>query len=113
MTKPQTKPLRFRGAPLVFALSLLALAFTGTVNQRLYRQHWSLVDYKAELQDLNSTLRAEAAAVSGPIVISNWARARGMVPSPQVSRSRQLAPQPVPPVREPSITGLEVYTIWR
>jgi len=113
MTKQPPAPLRFRGAPLLFTISLVVLAFTGTVNQRLYRQHWNLVDYKAELQELNSTLRAEAAAVSGPIIIGDWARSQGMVPAPQVTSTRQLAPEPVPPARQPAAGGLEVHTIWR
>lgn len=109
----QPAPPRFRAAPFLLVLSLIVLALTGTVNQRLYRQHWGLLDRKAELQDLNSTLRAEAATVSGPIIIGNWARAQGMVPAPQVDRFRQLAPEPVPPVRETAVGGLEVHTVWR
>lgn len=104
---------RFRAAPIVFVISLFALAFVGTINQEGFVRQWDLLDYKADLQSLNSTLRLEAAAVSGPIGIGNWAREQGMIPAPQGRNVREVAPEPLPG-RTPLVdTGLEVLTVWR
>lgn len=105
--------LRFRSAPAAFVVSLVALAFLGTLNQDSYRSQDRLLDRKAELQVLNSTLRLDAARINGPVVIGNWARERGMIPAPQVSGVREIAPEPVPERAAPPVTGLEVHTVWR
>lgn len=105
--------LRFRAAPYVFIIGLLALAYVGSLNQAAFISNWDLIDYKAELQSTNSTLRLEAAAISGPITIGNWARAQGMIPAPQATTVREIAPEPVPVPAAPPVTGLEVYTVWR
>lgn len=112
MSRPATN-LRFRFAPAAFVIALLALAYVGTLNQASYRTQWDLLDRKEELQVLNSTLRLEAARVNGPVVIGNWARERGMIPAPQGSQVRELAPEPVPARAAPLRTGLEVHTVWR
>ncbi len=105
--------LRFNAAPFVFIGSLLVLAYVGSGNQASYIRQWDLIDYKAELQSLNSTLRQEAAAVSGPTVVGQWARAQGMIPAPQGRNVREVAPEPVPPQAPAPVTGLEVHTVWR
>lgn len=112
MSTRQSGP-RFRFAPAAFIISLLLLAFIGTLNQNAYRRQTRLLDYKSELQSLNSTLRLEAAHINGPVVIGNWAREQGMIPAPQGTAVREIAPQPVPPRAAPLTTGLEVQTIWR
>lgn len=107
------QPLRFRAAPFVFIVSLSVLAALGSVNQQNFIRQWDLIDRKVELQNLNSTLRLEAAKVSGPVQIGNWARERGMIPAPQGSSVREVAPEPLPG-RAPQVeTGLEVQTVWR
>lgn len=111
--KDTVPPLRFRAAPFVFMLALIVLAYVGSANQAAYIRNWDLIDYKAELQSSNSTLRLEAASVSGPIITGNWARAQGMIPAPQARNVRHVAPEPVPAPAEGPETGLEVSTVWR
>lgn len=106
-----TRRLRF--APFVFIVILIILAAVGSGNQSSFIRQWDLIDRKAELQDLNSTLRLEAANVSGPIQIGNWARERGMVPAPQGVNVREVAPEPLPGRAPQAETGLEVQTVWR
>lgn len=111
--KDTVPALRFRAAPFIFIGTLIVLAYVGSANQASYITNWDLIDYKAELQSANSTLRLEAAAVSGPIIIGNWARAQGMIPAPQARSVREVAPEPVPVQAAELETGLEVFTVWR
>ena len=112
MTVPAGR-LRFAAAPFVFIAGLLILAWVGTGNQASFIRQWDLIDHKADLQSLNSTLRLEAAAVSGPTVIGNWARQQGMIPAPQGRNIREVAQDPVPASTPEQATGLEVHTVWR
>ena len=111
--KQSVQPLRFRAAPFVFVATLIALAYVGAANQESYITNWDLIDYKAELQSANSTLRLEAADISGPIIIGNWAREQGMIPATQARNVREVAPEPVPVQAPATSTGLEVNTVWR
>ena len=95
-----------------YVVLLLALALLGGLDQGLYRRHARLLDEKAALRAEVAELRARAAAVQGPMAVGDWARARGMVPAPEVANVRQVAPAPAPePAALPS--GVEVRTVWR
>lgn len=95
-----------------YIVLLLALAATGGYSQRLYLRQASLIGQKANLQATISELRAEAAPINGPLAISAWAKARGMVAASQALDTRTVAPGPGPTVS--TETGaVEVYTLWR
>jgi hypothetical protein len=100
-----------RLVPLYAAL-LLALAGVGALNQARFSQEARLIDRKDELYAQITELRAAAALVQGPLAVSDWAREQGMVPTPDVSNIRHVAPFPAPRSEEPA-TGLEVRTAWR
>lgn len=104
---------RLGAAPWIFMVLLLALAWLGAQNQDAFRRQAALLQRKAELQSSIASLRLEASAFSSPIFIGQWARSVGMVPAPQVSRIREIAPQPLPSLSEPLATGLELSTVWR
>lgn len=108
---PRRGPVRLP-VTLAYLLLLLALAAIGTFNQAHYRRQALLIDRKAELQVELADLRARAATVAGPLAISEWAGARGMVPVPRGGPVREAAPQD-PPVPPELPTGLELRTIWR
>lgn len=95
-----------------YVLLLLTLALLGGVDQGLYRRNARLLDEKAALRAEVARLRARAADVQGPMAVGSWARARGMVPAPEVESVRHVAPAPAPEI--PAIpTGTEVRTVWR
>lgn len=101
-----------RVLPLYLAL-LLALAGLGAVNQRLLDRELSLIDTRERVRREIVALRAEAAAVQGPLAVARWAQARGMVPAPEIGTVEHVLPLPAPRLEAPEATGLEVRTRWR
>jgi hypothetical protein len=104
---------RSRRLVLVYLTLLIALAALGAYNQALYRQHWTLLHLKQERQIELSSLRAEAAHITGPLAVRAWALERGMVSTPE----GHVEAQQVIAVRPPQITlpqgGWEIRTVWR
>lgn len=103
---------RLRPALPLYVVLLLALTAAGVVNQRLYAHQLALLDRKQELQTEVADLRERAAAVNGPLAVTTWAEAHGMVPAPEADTLVLVAPAPAPTPRLPE-TGLEIRTIWR
>ncbi len=113
MSRPAAAHSRFVAAPMLYAVLLVLLAWVGSQNQLSFRQQAALLDRKVTLQSTISSLRFDAAQISGPVVIGNWARETGMIPAPQGRLVREIAPQPLPEAVADQPTGLEVITIWR
>jgi hypothetical protein len=101
-----------RALPLYLAL-LLALAALGAANQRLLDRELALIEAREEARREIVALRAEAAAVQGPLAVARWAQERGMVPAPEVEVVEHVMPLPAPALPAPEPTGLEVRTVWR
>lgn len=95
-----------------YVLLLLALALLGAASQGVLRRHAGALDDKARLLSEVAVLRAEAAEVQGPLAVGRWARERGMVPAPEVTAVRHVAPSPAPSLAV-AATGTEVRTVWR
>lgn len=103
---------RLRRFVPAYVLLLLALAALGSVNQSRLAERTALLERKEALRLEVVGLRAEAATVDGPLAVSQWAQDRGMVPAPEVDRTRHMLSVPAPePVR--AAEGLEVRTVWR
>lgn len=100
-----------RFIPAYVAL-LLALAALGAVNQDRLARRTDLIERKEALRLEVVGLRAEAAAVQGPLAVSGWAQAQGMVPAPEAESTRHLLSVPAPSPAG-AAEGLEVRTIWR
>lgn len=97
----------------VYLAALLALAAMGALNQRLLGYELDLMDRRETLRREIVDLRADAAAVQGPLAVAAWAQENGMVPAPEVDRVRHVLPLPAPVVPPLQPTGLEVRTVWR
>lgn len=97
-----------------FGVLLVVLAGVGAVAQlRLDRQVELLALKEATLIEL-AARRADAAVVNGPLAVTSWARAAGMVPAPDAAEVVAVAPGLPPLDAEPRPTpALEVRTIWR
>lgn len=100
-----------RLVPLYVAL-VLTLATLGAVNQARFQRQAQLIERKGELYGTIGELRSQAAAVQGPLAVGAWAREHGMVPAPEVSQVRHVAPLPAPRPQK-STGGFEMRTIWR
>lgn len=101
-----------RAIPIYLAL-LLALAALGGNNQRLLGRELQLMDEREASRREIVTLRADAAAVQGPLAVAHWAQERGMVPAPEIATVEHIMPLPAPELPLPIETGLEVRTVWR
>ncbi len=99
-----------RAVPLYLGL-LLLLSAAGLINQALYRRQASLIDQRARLMDQVANLRVQAAAVSGPLAVTLWADAHGMVPAPEASHLSAVAAGPTQAPAPPD-SGLEIRTVW-
>lgn len=99
-----------RAVPLYLGL-LLLLSAVGLVNQGLYHRQMSLIDQRHELLDAVANLRLQAASVNGPLAVTQWADAHGMVPAPEASNVSAVAPGPAPRLTLPD-SGLEIGTVW-
>ncbi|HKI58253.1 MAG TPA: hypothetical protein VKA00_03415 [Trueperaceae bacterium] len=99
-----------RAVPVYLGL-LLLLSAAGMVNQALYRHQVELLDARARLMDQVANLRLRAAAVDGPLAVTRWADAHGMVPAPEASRLSAVASGPTRAPAPPD-TGLEIHTVW-
>ena len=99
-----------RAVPLYLGL-LLLLSAAGLVNQGLYHHQMSLIDQRQKLLDAVANLRLQAASVNGPLAVTQWADAHGMVPAPEASNVGAVAPGPAPRLTLPD-TGLEIRTVW-
>lgn len=97
--------------PLYVAL-VLALAALGAINQVRFAHQEGLIEHKSDLYREIAELRSEAALVHGPLAVGAWARAEGMVPSPEVQQVRHAAFLPAPEA-QPTLNGLEMRTRWR
>lgn len=104
------RKLARRAVPIYLGL-LLLLSAAGMVNQALYREQGRLLDSRARLMDEVANLRVRAAAVNGPLAVTGWANAHGMVPAPEASHLSAVASGPTlaPPLPP---TGLEIRTVW-
>lgn len=102
-------PARLIPAYLVL---LLALAALGGWNQARLQEQNELLARKENLRLEIVQLRARTAARTGPLAVSRWAEANGMVPSPEVEDTEHLFSTPAPTF-EPQSVGLEVRTVWR
>lgn len=101
-------------AATVFGVLLLALAAVGAASQIRLDRHVDLLDAKERaLVDL-AARRSDAAAVNGPLAVTSWARAAGMVPAPDAADVIAVAPG-LPPTELPVLPtpALEVRTVWR
>jgi hypothetical protein len=97
---------------MLYLALLLALAALGAHNQVRRSLHADLLSDKAALQDQISSLRRNAAEVTGALAVRAWAHARGMVPAPEVANVAYVAPA-APPEEAAQPSELEVYTVWR
>ena len=101
-------------AAAVFGVLLIALGAVGAASQvRLDRQVALLATKEAALVDL-AARRSDAASVNGPLAVTSWARAAGMVPAPDAADVVAVAPG-LPPIEPPGLPApaLEVRTVWR
>jgi hypothetical protein len=99
---------------IAYLIAVVALAAIGSHGQTRYRHHARLLERKDVALIALAQRRAEAAAVNGPLAISSWARAAGMVPAPEVRDVIRVAPSPVPPPHARLLPPtLEVRTVWR
>lgn len=103
---------RLRRAVPIYLGLLLVLAFLGATNQRLLARELDLMNERERARRELVELRAEAAAVQGPLAVSRWAQERGMVPAPEVEGTEHVMPSPAPELPE-AREGLEVRTVWR
>ncbi|MDF1523085.1 MAG: hypothetical protein P1P87_09735 [Trueperaceae bacterium] len=97
-----------------FGVLLVVLAGIGAAAQlRLDRQVELLALKEATLVEL-AARRADAAVVNGPLAVTSWARATGMVPAPDAAEVVAVAPglPPLAPAPLPT-PALEVRTVWR
>lgn len=104
---------RSRRLVLGYVCLVLILAAAGAHNQGLYREHWRLLQVKQERQVSLSELRADAAHITGPLAVREWAYERGMVSTPEGHLDAQpviATPAPQTAVRN---GGLEIRTLWR
>jgi hypothetical protein len=99
-----------RAAPLYFGL-LLLLSAVGLVNQGLYHHQMTLIEQRQKLLDSVANLRLRAAGVNGPLAVTQWADAHGMVPAPEASNVGAVAPGVAPQPTLPT-SGLEIRTVW-
>lgn len=104
------KRLARRAVPVYLGL-LLLLSAAGMVNQALYRHQMRLIDARAHLMDEVANLRLEAASVDGPLAVTRWADAHGMVPAPEATHLSAVAAGPARAPAAPA-TGLEIHTVW-
>lgn len=100
---------------IVFYMSLVVLlAAIGAHNQQLHRQHSMLLMDKEALQNQLSDLRVNAAQITGPLAIRNWARAQGMVATPEGGQTVLVAPLSAPNIDvSDNAPVLELQTLWR
>ncbi|HKI56123.1 MAG TPA: hypothetical protein VKB31_03135 [Trueperaceae bacterium] len=99
-----------RAVPIYLGLLLLVSA-AGLVNQALYRHQTKLIDARAKLMGQVANLRLGAAAIDGPLAVTQWADAHGMVPAPEASQLSAVAAGPTRAPAPPD-TGLEIRTVW-
>jgi len=99
-----------RAVPLYFGL-LLLLSAVGLVNQGLYHHQMTLIDQRQKLLDSVANLQLRAAGVNGPLAVTQWADAHGMVPAPEASNVGAVAPGAAPQPTLPA-SGLEIRTVW-
>ncbi len=99
-----------RAVPLYFGL-LLLLSAVGLVNQGLYHHQMTLIDQRQKLLDSVANLQLRAARVDGPLAVTQWADAHGMVPAPEASNVGAVAPGAAPQPTLPA-SGLEIRTVW-
>jgi len=99
-----------RAVPLYFGL-LLLLAAVGLVNQGLYHRQMTLLDQRQSLLDQVANLRVKAASVDGPLAVTQWASANGMVPAPEAQNVSAVASGAAALPKLPD-TGLEIVTLW-
>lgn len=97
----------------IYLLAVLGLAAMGAWNQRLLTTELNLMDRRETLRREIVDLRADAAAVQGPLAVAAWAQQRGMVPAPEVDRVEHVVALPAPQLPAPQAVGLEVRTVWR
>ena len=100
-----------RRAVPVYLVLLLLLSAAGLVNQGLYHHQTKLIDQRQKLLATVASLRIEAASVNGPLAVTKWADAHGMVPAPEASNVGAVAPGQAPLPKLPD-TGLEIRTVW-
>lgn len=106
-------PLARRLTALYLALLLLLAALGAYGQQRFLHQAWLLQRKDAVVVDL-AVARSQAASIQGPLAVTHWARARGMVPAPDALDVIAVAPSPLPPpTRTLATPSLEVRTVWR
>lgn len=103
---------RLRRFVPAYVVLLLVLAAFGGINQNRLAERNRLLDRKEALRLRVVDLRAQAATVQGPLAVSRWAQAQGMVPAPEVERTQHLLSVPAPEPPRPA-EGLEVRTVWR
>lgn len=103
-----------RNMALAYVALLLILAGLGAVSQQRYRHQAGLLEAKdAALVEI-AERRAGAAVVNGPLAVTTWARAAGMVPAPDAPLTASVAPGlPAPETPVPLAPTLEVRTVWR
>lgn len=94
------------------SLMMLLSAF-GAYNQKQHMLHWRLMQTKQEHQVLLSDLRAQAAHITGPLAVRQWAIERGMVSTPEGQAALTVYPVPAPSNHLPQAGGLEIRTVWR
>jgi len=98
----------------VYIALLLLLAALGAGSQLRFREQARLLAEKERAIVELVTARAAAATVNGPLAVTTWARATGMVPAPDAPRVEAVAPGLLPPiVPAPPLPSLEVVTVWR
>ncbi len=101
-------------AATAFGVLLLALAAVGATSQIRLDLQVELLNAKEIALVEVAARRADAAAVNGPLAVTSWARAAGMVPAPDAADVVAVAPG-LPPSDPPAhpAPALEVRTVWR
>ena len=101
-----------RRAIPAYVVLLLVLAALGAFNQSRLEYELALMDAREEVRSEIVELRARAAAVEGPLSVSRWAQAQGMVPAPETDGIEHVMPLAAPTLGS-APSGLEVRTVWR
>lgn len=104
---------RTRRFLFIYLSFMMTLAAVGAFNQKQFMTHWQLMRTKEQHQVRLSDLRAQAAYITGPLAVRQWARERGMVSTPEGQAALTVYPVPAPSYHLPQAGGLEIRTVWR
>jgi hypothetical protein len=96
----------------LYIVLLLCLATLGVHNQSQFRLQQRLIQEKDLQHQRLAELRGQAASITSPLAVSQWAAGKGMIPATEAGDFEQVTPL-ASPEHTPLESGLEVRTVWR